>query len=61
VALGLGRFLGSLFAGGVRDVFTAGGRTHWSSVFLVPCGLTVLCAAAFLLFFRGRAPAPETA
>jgi len=61
VALGLGRFLGSLFAGAVRDVFTAGAETHWTYVFLVPCGLTVLCAAAFLLFFRGRAPAAEAA
>ena len=57
VALGLGRFLGSLFAGRVRDVFTTGAQTHWTLVFLVPCALTVLCAAAFLLFFRGR-PAP---
>jgi nucleoside transporter len=63
VALGLGRFLGSLFAGWVRDVFSVAGATDWTRVFLVPCALTVLCAAAFLLFFRGRgasssAPAP---
>jgi len=61
VALGLGRFLGSLFAGFVRDVFSSAGTTDWTRVFLVPCALTVLCAAAFLLFFRGRAaasPAP---
>jgi nucleoside transporter len=55
VALGLGRFLGSLFAGFVRDVFSGAGTTDWTKVFLVPCTLTVLCAAAFLLFFRGRA------
>jgi nucleoside transporter len=59
VALGLGRFLGSLFAGGVRDVFTADAGTSWTRVFLVPCALTVLCAAAFLLFFRGRQAAAE--
>ena len=61
VALGFGRFLGSLFAGFVRDVFSSAGTTDWTRVFLVPCALTVLCAAAFLLFFRGRAaasPAP---
>jgi nucleoside transporter len=59
VALGLGRFLGSLFAGTIRDVFTTGAGTNWTYVFLVPCALTVLCAAAFLLFFREEAaPAP---
>jgi len=54
VALGLGRFLGSLFAGGVRDVFTADGVTDWRSVFLVPCALTIACALAFMIFFRER-------
>jgi hypothetical protein len=53
IALGLGRFLGSLFAGGVRDFFTtADGVTNWTNVFLVPCALTIACAVAFLLFFR---------
>ena len=59
VALGLGRFLGSLFAGKIRDVFTVMGETNWTFVFLVPCALTVLCAVAFLLFFREEsAPNP---
>ena len=62
VALGLGRFLGSLFAGKIKDVFTVGADTNWTLVFLVPCVLTVLCAAAFLLFFRERsAPAAAEA
>ncbi|MBE0591282.1 MAG: MFS transporter [Gemmatimonadales bacterium] len=64
VALGLGRFLGSLFAGKIRDVFTVAGETNWTHVFLVPCALTVLCAVAFLLFFReesGPEPAPRAA
>jgi nucleoside transporter len=60
IALGLGRFLGSLFAGAIRDVFTTAQGTDWRAVFLVPCALTLLCAAAFLLFFRGRA-APAAA
>ncbi len=55
IALGFGRFLGSLFAGTIRDVFTTAAGTNWRAVFLVPCALTLLCAAAFLLFFRGRA------
>ncbi|MFO7588682.1 MAG: MFS transporter [Gemmatimonadota bacterium] len=62
IALGLGRFLGSLFAGGVRDWFTTPAGTNWTGVFLVPCALTVTCAAAFLLFFREEsAPPPATA
>ena len=62
VSLGLGRFLGSLFAGGIRDVFTADGVTNWTAVFLVPCALTTLCAIAFLVFFRERAaPNPQGA
>ncbi len=52
VALGLGRFLGSLFAGKVQEIFTTDAGTNWTGVFLVPCALTFLCAVAFLLFFR---------
>lgn len=52
VALGLGRFLGSLFAGWIKTVFTTGTETNWTGVFLVPCALTVVCAMAFLIFFR---------
>jgi nucleoside transporter len=52
VALGFGRFLGSLFAGWIKDVFTTEVGTNWTNVFLVPCVLTILCALAFLLFFR---------
>jgi nucleoside transporter len=52
VALGLGRFLGSLFAGEVQELFTTEAGTNWTGVFLVPCSLTLLCAVAFLLFFQ---------
>lgn len=52
VSLGMGRALGSVFAGWIRDVFTTGTETNWSYVFLVPCALTLICAVAFLLFFR---------
>jgi MFS family permease len=54
VALGFGRFLGSLFAGWIKDVFTSEAGTNWTNVFLVPCVLTILCALAFLLFFREK-------
>ena len=52
VALGLGRGVGSLFAGRIQDIFTTETGTDWTGVFLVPCALTMICAVAFLLFFR---------
>jgi nucleoside transporter len=52
VVLGAGRFLGSRFAGWIQEHFTSGGQTNWQYVFLVPCVLTIVCALAFLLFFR---------
>ena len=52
VTYGLGNYLGAYFAGWVKDYFTAGGITNWTNVFLVPCALTILCAIAFLAFFR---------
>lgn len=60
VALGLGRFLGSLFAGWIQQTFTTDAGTNWTGVFLVPCVLTALCAVAFLLFFRDE-PRSEAA
>ncbi len=56
VALGFGRFLGSLFAGWIKDVFTTAAGTNWTNVFLVPCVLTIICALAFVIFFREEAP-----
>jgi nucleoside transporter len=61
VALGLGRFLGSLFAGKIQDVFTTDAGTNWTGVFLVPCALTFTCAVAFLLFFREKGGQAEAA
>ena len=56
VTYGAGAALGSLFVGIVREFFTKGigetAITNWTGVFLVPCVLTILCAFAFLLFFR---------
>lgn len=62
VVLGFGRFLGSRFAGLTQDWFTTGSVVDWQRVFLVPCAMTVVCALAFLLFFRedrASKPAPE--
>jgi len=57
VALGFGRFLGSLFAGWIQETFTVNGVTNWTNTFLVPCVLTIICALAFVLFFREQKPA----
>jgi len=55
VTLGIGNYLGSLFAGWIGDYFTVDGVTNWTGVFIVPCALTILCAVAFMLFFRDEA------
>ena len=52
VTLGIGNYIGSLFAGWIRDFFTTEAVTNWTGVFIVPCVLTILCAIAFMLFFK---------
>lgn len=54
VTYGIGSYIGSLFAGWIWDLFTTEAGTNWTRVFVVPCFLTVLCAAAFLLFVKDR-------
>jgi nucleoside transporter len=54
VTYGIGNYIGSLFVGWVHDLFTQNEVTNWTSVFLVPCFLTVLCAFIFLVFFKER-------
>ncbi len=66
VVLGVGMFLGSIFAGWIRDFFTVGAtggvpNVDYVKVFLVPCVLTVVCAAVFLAAFRERKPTVEGA
>lgn len=51
--LGLGHFVGTRFTGVVMDHFKKEGKFQWRPIFLVPCVLTVLCAVAFALLFRG--------
>ena len=60
VVLGLGRYLGSMFAGLVRDRFTVNGVVQWQLVFLVPCVLTVICAVCFILAFKEPTRAVDT-
>ncbi len=54
VLLGLGNFVGSNFAGWIQKIFTSAAGTDWKSVFLVPAGLTLLCATLFVLLFREK-------
>jgi len=49
---GIGNYVGAFFAGWVQDHFTSGGVVNWTGVFFVPCVLTILCALAFLFFFK---------
>jgi len=50
--IGLGNYLGSLFAGWIQALFTGPAGTNWRGVFAVPAVLTILCALIFFLFFR---------
>ncbi|MEW5900994.1 MAG: MFS transporter, partial [Acidobacteriota bacterium] len=54
VILGIGSFVGSNFSGWIQNVFTTEGVTNWKNVFLVPTALTLLCAIAFVAFFREK-------
>ncbi|HJO03289.1 MAG TPA: MFS transporter [Acidobacteriota bacterium] len=54
VTLGVGSFVGSIFAGYIQSRLTVDGVTDWFTVFLVPCAITVLCALAYLLFFKDQ-------
>lgn len=53
VTLGLGNFVGTQITGAIMDIFKKEGKFQWRPIFLVPCVLTVLCAVAFVLFFKG--------
>jgi nucleoside transporter len=58
VTLGAGLYIGSIFAGWIRDHFTTGPAgaqaVNYTGVFLVPCVLTVICAVVFFLGFREK-------
>jgi len=60
VTYGMGMYLGSIFAGWIQNLFSEFGEkgniisTNWTVVFLVPCALTILCAVAFVVFFKEK-------
>ncbi len=54
VTYGIGNYVGSLFAGKVQSLFTSGGVTNWTNVFIVPVVLTILCALGFLFLFKDK-------
>ncbi|MFM7195079.1 MAG: MFS transporter [Bacteroidota bacterium] len=51
---GVGMFIGSIIAGKVKDMYTAGDPaiTNWTNVWLVPTGIAVVVLLLFLLLFR---------
>ena len=50
---GVGMFIGSIIAGKVKDMYTAGdAMTDWTSVWLVPTGIAVVVLLLFLVLFR---------
>jgi len=53
VTLGLGNFIGTQITGSVMDIFEKDGKFRWRPIYLFPCVLTIICAVAFVLFFRG--------
>lgn len=59
VTLGAGMYFGSLFAGWIRDHYTTTGAAglpvvDYTSVFIVPCVLTIICAIVFLWSFKEK-------
>ena len=56
VTVGVGMWLGAMIYTFIKTQFTTGtgaeAVTNWTSVFLVPCALTALCAVAYLTLFR---------
>lgn len=58
VTLGAGMYLGSIFAGWIRDFYTVGvgadAVVDYTKVFLVPCVLTIICAVVFFFGFKER-------
>ena len=52
VTLGFGNFIGTQITGVVMDFFKRDGKFRWRPIFLFPCVLTIICAVAFVLFFK---------
>jgi nucleoside transporter len=51
---GIGMFIGSVIAGKVKDLYSAGDPvvTNWTNVWLVPAGIAAAVLILFVLFFR---------
>jgi len=59
--LGVGMFVGTYVTGWFMDFFKTAAGVSWSAFFLVPTGICVACAVAFMLLFREdvRTPQPQ--
>lgn len=49
---GIGRWIGALLAGYVKDNYTANEIVAWKSVWLVPAAIAAAVLVLFLLFFN---------
>jgi len=50
--LGVGLWIGSNFAGFLKDIFTADGQTNYTWIFTIPAIITLICAVIFAGLFR---------
>lgn len=51
---GIGMFIGSVIAGKAKDLYTAGGVTNWTNVWLVPAAIAAVVLILFVLFFSEK-------
>jgi MFS family permease len=51
---GIGMFIGSVIAGKAKDLYTAGGVTNWTNVWLVPAAIAAVVLILFVLFFSDK-------
>jgi nucleoside transporter len=53
LTMGVGRTIGSWFAGWIVDIYTfADGSHNWTVIWAIPCGIAFSAALAFILLYR---------
>ena len=60
ITLGVGWFVGNVFAGAVVKHFPKGSGTDWTSVWLVPMAGSLLATVIFYILFRESPGLRET-
>lgn len=59
--LGVGLWIGSIFSGWLKDIFTTDEAVNWFGVFIVPAIITLVGAVIFAVFFRDTGSAASSA